>query len=434
MSPTPEIGLTHVITSNASRRGVRLTRARTILVAAVTVGFLPLLWVGQPANAAQTELDPDSAFCSSVLALQFSGVIVNLDSPGVPFFNDGNADGIADALQVADQRNNLPQLASGIDALTADAPDDLKEPLSLLGSEIASVAGQPAPTSAAESQALAAPIESLAAQVQPTLASCHDDAPTSSEAYDPYAEAEAEAERRLAQQATTLLIGSIIGVALCALAILPLILATVRLARPIVVNEAGSHFEGSLRRWQVQTITGIVADTSQYTTTTQTSQAGPSGQFNVSSFTTVNERLRLVLADGSATDVSLTNFRAFPVVGDTVSVCIARKGSIARTFSLLNHTTAQSTTAPTEIFRLRAGGDASQTFWIFLAVGAVVFTGTVGVLLVGLFLNPLGLLFAVASVALLITLVVLARRGGDFDMGPLWRRGEVEARQLPAAQ
>jgi len=69
----------------------------------------------------------NQAFCAAEAQFSTQWATANLDTPGEPFLDDGNADGITDVLQI--HRETIPEIAASLEALAARAPAELQNAL-----------------------------------------------------------------------------------------------------------------------------------------------------------------------------------------------------------------------------------------------------------------------------------------------------------------
>jgi hypothetical protein len=383
-----------------------------------------LLWVlaaagTATATAARTPNgSPPLAFCTALLRFDAGWPQVNLDHPGQPFFSDGNNDGIADLLQVG--RAKLPGLASGLEDLSTQAPSDLRGGIRALAADIHTLTTERAPTTAAESSREVKPTEQVASGVQRRLRStgCLGKVTAANAAAD---QAEQGTSGSSGQGKT------VAAVLVFLLVNLPLVRRVWRHSRRPALKADGSGFKGNLRRWEVDTVTGRVRNVERSTVILTTSGVHTDpGQFpRGSTVWTETEVLRLVLADGSQTDVPLVNFSAYPTKGDMVTVCSGRKRSRTMPFALLNHTTKGQTVQLQNLFTLREGGTARQVIMVF----GLIFGG-----LVTAFIAVFGgaLWLVAVWLGLMALFVVTSRREASIDVRPLWRRAQAELEKLPA--
>jgi hypothetical protein len=386
-----------------------------LMLGAVIVGGVddaPQAYAEMPTSFAAA-----SAFCTAVFAFGVRWPQVNLDSPGQPFFSDGNNDGIADLLQVA--RGRLPTLASDLDALAGQAPPGLQGGLHAVAGDVKALVGQPAPATAEQSRQEVWPIERSAAAVQRDLRTIGCQAKAAGTT--PAGESDVPDSGSSEQGRTSIV------VVLFVLLNLPLIRRVWRhLRRPALKND-GSRFSGNLRRWKIQTITGSVLNVrTNSVTSTSGGHVSPDGLVTPRTTTTTTyETMRLALADGGQTDVTLVNFMASPSVGDLVTVCVGRKRSKALEFALLNHTTGQEIVEDQNLFSLREGGAVRQTIFVL----GLIF-GSLLSMVIAVFGDAPWLI--AVWLGLMIAFVFGSRRGGSIDMQPLWRRASTETQPLRA--
>jgi hypothetical protein len=362
------------------------------------------------------------SFCTAVLTFSDRWPQVNLDFPGQPFFNDGNADGIADLLQVGHAR--LPSLASDLEVLAGEAPSGLQNGLGAMASDAQALAKDPAPTSAAQSKQQVKTIEGVASVVQRDIKARN--------CLSKVKAANASAANSTNQSGVDNSGSSDQGrteaaVALFVLLNLPLIRRIWRHSRRPTLNKEGSGFNGNLRRWKVQTITGKVLNVQRHSVIS-TSAGGPllpGGYIPINSITTTTETIRLALAGGGQTDVPLVNFSASPTIGDVVTIGVGRKRSRAIPFAVLNHTTGGEITRAQNLFSLREGGTVRQLIFLF----GLIFSSLISMFIAVFFGAPW---LIVVWFGLIVTFALVVRRGGSLDMQPLWRRAKAELEPLSA--
>lgn len=146
-----------------SRLLARIAAILFLTLSAITVGRFggaPLAYAETPTTSGAT-----LRFCTDLLAFDIRWPTVNLDYPRVPFFNDGNNDGIADVLQVG--RASLPSIASDLEVLANEAPSNLENGVRTIAADIQALANEPAPANAAQSRQEVEPVERVASVVQP---------------------------------------------------------------------------------------------------------------------------------------------------------------------------------------------------------------------------------------------------------------------------
>jgi hypothetical protein len=357
-----------------------------------------------------------SAFCSDVHSFDVAWPQVNLDVPHQPFFSDGNNDGIADFLQL--HHAELPQLGSQLAILASYASSaELRTRMGTMASDAGALAKEPAPVTAAQSSQEAAPIERVAAAVQPTLkAKC----PLPKNLYAASANSTGQTAGDTSGSSDQGKTAAVVAVFL--LLNLPIIRRIWRYRQAPHLRADGSGFAGNLRRWKVETITGQVLNVERESVITGGGHSANGGFLRVT--TTVYETIRLALGDGRQRDVQLTNFMASPHKGDVLTVCVGRKGSRSTTFAVLNHTTGQQTVHPQNVFGFREGGTWRQLIFLM---------GLIFGSLISMFIAVFGGApwLIVVWFALLLTFGLLARRSGRIsDMQPLWNRSRAEASPL----
>jgi hypothetical protein len=111
------------------------------------------------------------------------------------------------------------------------------------------------------------------------------------------------------------------------------------LVNPLQVDPSGARFLGRYRRWQVSMLTGRVAGTNTYnTTSTHTTYDGEGGR-RVNVYKNVHNALLLVDAAGQQHSLTLTNFGVEVWDGQIVTVCWAVRGKKNILFAVLNHST-----------------------------------------------------------------------------------------------
>jgi len=382
--------------------------------------LLSVLAAAGPATAtdARTPNSSNLAFCTALLNFDTGWPQVNLDHPGQPFFNDGNNDGIADLLQVG--RAKLPSLGSGLEVLATQAPSNLRSGLRTLAKDVQTLTKQHAPATAAQSSQEVQPVEQVASGVQRDLrgTGCLAKVTAANAAADQAEEGTSGSSGQ----------GKTLAVVLVFLLVnLPLIWRVWRHRRRPAVKQDGSGFKGNLRRWRIDITTGKVlnVERSAVILTTSGAPIGPGGYPPGSTVWTETEVLRLGLADGRQTDVSLVNFSAYPTRGDMVTVCVGRKRSKRVAFALLNHTTRGQDVQLQNLFSLREGGTARQIIMVFGLIFGGLVTAFVAVFGGALWLIAVWL-------GLMVMFVVTSRREASIDMQPLWRRANAQREMLPA--
>jgi hypothetical protein len=394
-----------------------MQRSRFVIVA--TGALLSVLAVAAPATAADARTPNSNTlpFCTALLSFDAGWPQVNLDHPGQPFFNDGNADGIADLLQIG--RAKLPSLGSGLDTLATQAPSNLRSGLRTLATDVQKLAKERAPATAAQSSQEVKPVEQVASRLQRDLrgTGCLAKVTAANAAAD---QAEGGASGFSGQ-------GNTSAVVLVFLLVnLPLILTVWRHRRRPAVKQDGSGFTGKLRRWKIDTTTGPVVDYQPHPVT-RTIPGGPDGHGGYlpsRTVTTLTEVVRLDPADGPDRDPHLVNFEAYPTRGDMVTVCVARKRSKGVTFALLNHTTRKQDVQLQELFTVTEGGTARQVIMVFGLIFGGLVTAFVAVFGGALWLIAVWL-------GLVVMFVVTIRREASIDTRPLWRRANAQREMLP---
>lgn len=395
-----------------------MQRSRFVIVA--TGALMTVLAVAAPASAADARTANGSAppFCTALLNFDVGWPQVNLDHPGQPFFNDGNADGIADLLQIG--RAKLPSLGSGLETLAAQAPSNLRGGIRTLATDVHALAKERAPATAAQSSQEVKPVEQVASRVQRDL--------RRTDCLAKVTAANAAADR--AEEGTSGSSGqgkTSAAVLVFLLVNLPLMLTIWRHRRRPAVRQDGSGFTGKLRRWKIDTTTGPVVDYQPHTVT-RTIPGGPDGHGGYlasRTVTTLTEVLRLDPADGPDRAPHLVNFEAYPSKGDVVTFCVARRRSKRIPFVLLNHTTKNQVLQLQALFEVTQGGTARQVIMVF----GLIFGG-----LVTAFIAVFGgaLWLVAVWLGLMVMFVVTIRREASIDTLPLWRRANAQRDMLPA--
>jgi hypothetical protein len=402
-----------------TRRLARLTATLILMLGVLALGHFG----GAPRAEAQVPASSGATtFCTTALDFSVLWPQVNLSVPGQPFFDDGNNDGIADLLQVG--RAKLPTLASNLEVLATEAPANLRNGLRTMAADVQTLAGEPAPATAAQSRQEVAPIQSVASTTQTRMHAlkCDNKVHAANAAADSSADSSSGNSSGSSDKGRTSA-----AVGLFVLLNVPLIRRIWRHGRRPTITNDGSGFRGNLRRWKIQTITGRVLNVQRHTTTSTSTSTPvqPGGQVSVRTITTIRETIRLELSDGGQTDVSLVNFEAAPTNGDEITVCVGHKGSRAVTFAVLNHTTRRELVKAQNLFSLREGGTFRQT-WFLLGL---IFSSFVS-MFIAVFLGAPWLI--AAWLVLMILFVVVSRRGVGVDMQPIWRRGNAELQLLRA--
>lgn len=347
-------------------------------------------------------------FCSAVLQFDVRWALVNLDFPGVPFFNDGNNDGIADELQLPNQRSKLQTLATDIKALASDtASFQLRTELSRMAVDTQRLGGEDAPVSSRQSKQEVAPIERIASKVQGQISAL---------------DCLATLKPRPAKSATS-------GTAaqLILLGALILCLVTFRLVyrriRPMYVDSSGDRFGGYLRKTWVATWTGVVIDshfgTQTVTTTQTTTSVGPYGSTPTGSSTSVHhnyrDHFRLRTANGDVHDITLWNYHVDPSIGDHLTIAYANKNRTLLVFgprsvvlAVINLTANKQYTNKRDLRRVGMRHANWVALWLLITL-------------------PLTLVMLIPYV---IADAIQMRRFQRRGIVPLWERSRQEAAQL----
>jgi hypothetical protein len=174
------------------------------------------------------------------------------------------------------------------------------------------------------------------------------------------------------------------------------------LVNPLQVDPSGTRFAGRYRRWEVRTLTGRVAGTKTYSTTsTRTTYDGDYGR-RVSVSSSLHHSLLLVDAAGQQHSLTLTNFGVEVWDGQVVTVCWAVRGSKQILFAVLNHSTGRQSAGPRWgcIDRIAVPRVGLATFWAIVSA----------ITLIGL----------IPALAWAVTLRLQMRRFVNTGIKPLW--------------
>ncbi|MFH8250239.1 hypothetical protein ACH3VR_07730 [Microbacterium sp. B2969] len=362
-------------------------------------------------GSASASAAPDNQFCVSVMQASVAWPFVNLDYPGQPFFQDGNADGFAD--QLVQGHDKLPALADTLDELATQATtDDLRANLHAVAAAIRQFGSEAAPTTAEASQTAVDAVAAPAAAIQDALEAqgCRA-APAGTQGQD---------QSDMGGGWDPVIVGLAIGAFVIAIA--PMVYVVVYWLRrrgPVSVAPSGDRLAGRLSGWAVSTFTGRVKSVHIYTRTTgtvsggHTSVDGSTSPVTASISTSVHQTVLLSAADGR--EVSFETLGGDLFADQVVTLCAAERHGARVNFAVLNHSTHTQHAFAEEIKLIQLGRRKGCLFILIQFVGVL-----------GLLLFTVGLALILVPIAWLLN-----RKLGQLgDTGPLWRNSAAEAQDL----
>jgi hypothetical protein len=140
----------------------------------------------------------------------------------------------------------------------------------------------------------------------------------------------------------------------------------------LAVEVGGATFAGRYRSWQVSALTGQVAGTNTYSTsstqptygTVQTDYGPKSVVTGIRTSTSVHTTLLLVDKMGQQHSCTLTNFGLEVFNGQIVSVCSATRGRKGVVFAVLNHSSRRQSTPHRNLHKILYPHGQVLGFWL----------------------------------------------------------------------